>query len=276
MPSEAVSKFWEQTRSKLDEVEINAKVEPVEQTDVFTMEGGVKTRTIYGVTMSSFEGTRIRGWYVVPAGDPPKRGWPAILQVPGYGGTMPLPLHLTMYGYATLSLYPRGQAESAKEWTIDHDTWVTWNITDKDRYFYRGGYMDCVRGIDFLDSRPEIDSASLGVYGFSQGGDCPSPPQPWTGVSELPLPVFLGCATSRSWWTAPRHPTRRSMTTWSSIRSSARTLWPRWSTSTTLAWQTRSSVPPWYIAPPSTRCTPALGLTRVREDPCPEGYFGIS
>ena len=120
--------------------------------------------------MTSFGGVRIRAWYAVPAGEPPARGWPVVMQTPGYGGIMPLPLHLVAYGYATLSLYPRGQAESAKEWTIDHDTPVTWNITDKDRYYYRGAYMDCVRGIDFLVSRPEIDSHSIGVYGFSQGG----------------------------------------------------------------------------------------------------------
>ena len=30
--------------------------------------------------------------------------------------------------------------------------------------------MDCVRGVDFLDTRPEIDSDRLGVWGFSQRG----------------------------------------------------------------------------------------------------------
>ena len=30
--------------------------------------------------------------------------------------------------------------------------------------------MDCVRGVDFLDTRQEIDSSRIGVWGFSQGG----------------------------------------------------------------------------------------------------------
>jgi cephalosporin-C deacetylase len=30
--------------------------------------------------------------------------------------------------------------------------------------------MDCVRGLDFLCSRPEIDTERIGVWGFSQGG----------------------------------------------------------------------------------------------------------
>ncbi len=170
MPTEEIRKFWEQTRASLDEVELDASVEPVEQSDVFTIEGRIKTRTIHRVRMSSFEGRAIRAWYTVPSGQPPSHGWPTIMEVPGYGGTMPLPIHLVQYGYATLSLYPRSQGESLKEWEIEHGTRVVYNITDRDRYYYRGAYMDCVRGVDFLCSRPEVDSGRIGVWGFSQGG----------------------------------------------------------------------------------------------------------
>ncbi len=170
MPTEEIRKFWDQTRAGLDEVELNASVEPVEQSDVFTVEGRIKTRTINQVRMSSYEGQTISAWYTVPSGQPPRHGWPAIMEVPGYGGTMPLPIHLVQYGYATLSLYPRSQGESLKEWEIEHGTRVIYNITDRDRYYYRGAYMDCVRGVDFLCSRPEVDPSRIGVWGFSQGG----------------------------------------------------------------------------------------------------------
>ena len=109
MPAQKVNTFWEKTRAELDEVELNASLEAVEDADAFTMEGRVKTRTIYRIVMSSFQGTRIRAWYTVPTGIPPDRGWPAIMEVPGYGGTMPLPSHLSQFGYATLSLFPRSQ-----------------------------------------------------------------------------------------------------------------------------------------------------------------------
>jgi cephalosporin-C deacetylase len=122
------------------------------------------------VIMSSFEGRRIRAWYTVPSGQPPARGWPAIMEVPGYGGILPLPLHLVQYGYATLSLYPRSQGESLQEWEIEHGTRLVYHVTDRERYYYRGAYMDCVRGIDFLHSRAEIDTSRIGVWGFSQGG----------------------------------------------------------------------------------------------------------
>jgi cephalosporin-C deacetylase len=170
MSREDVWNFWEQTRTELAKVDLEAVVEPVEQSDVFTMEGRVKTRTIHRVILSSFEGRRIRAWYVLPAGQPPARGWPAIMEVPGYGGIMPLPVHLAQYGYATLSLYPRSQGESLKEWEIESGTRVVYHLTDRERYYYRGAYMDCVRGVDFLHSRPEIDTNRIGVWGFSQGG----------------------------------------------------------------------------------------------------------
>jgi cephalosporin-C deacetylase len=170
MPAEDIRKFWEQTRAALAEVKMDATVEPVEQSDVYTMEGRIKTRSIHRVIVSSFEGRRIRAWYTLPSGQPPARGWPAIMEVPGYGGILPLPLHLVQYGYATLSLYPRSQGESLQEWEIEHATRLVYHVTDRERYYYRGAYMDCVRGIDFLHSRAEIDTGRIGVWGFSQGG----------------------------------------------------------------------------------------------------------
>ena len=74
------------------------------------------------------------------------------------------------YGYATLSLYPRSQGESLQEWQIEHGTRLIYHVTDRERYYYRGAYMDCVRGIDFLHRRTEIDTSRIGVWGSSQGG----------------------------------------------------------------------------------------------------------
>src|SRR5215813_8880396 len=111
---EEIRKFWSQTQAALAKVDMDARVELVESNDPFIMEGGIKTRTASRVILSSFEGRRIRAWYTVPSGHPPARGWPAILEVPGYGGILPLPIHLVQYGYATLTLYPRGQGESRR------------------------------------------------------------------------------------------------------------------------------------------------------------------
>ena len=169
MPREDIVLFWDQTRAKLDEVEMDAVVEPAEP-DGMAFEGPVTTFTNYRVTMSSFEGRRIRAWLTVPVGEPPERGWPAVMTLPGYGGVMPLPVHITRFGYVTLALYPRGQGESQAEWQLDHESKLTYNITDRDSYYYRGAYMDCIRGVDFLAGRDDVDGRRLGVWGRSQGG----------------------------------------------------------------------------------------------------------
>ncbi len=164
-----IRRFWEQTRSELAKVPMDASLEPVDP-DGFLFEYRVKSVTNYRVILSSFEGKRIRAWFTVPAGEPPAGGWPAVMVVPGYTGIMALPIHLVHYGYATLALYPRGQGESTAEWQIEYGTKLTYNLTDRNRYYYRGAYMDCLRGLDFLSARPEIDGNRLGVWGGSQGG----------------------------------------------------------------------------------------------------------
>jgi cephalosporin-C deacetylase-like acetyl esterase len=47
---------------------------------------------------------------------------------------------------------------------------LNWNILDPEKYYYRGAYMDCARAMQFLMSRPEVDTSRVGVEGSSQGG----------------------------------------------------------------------------------------------------------
>src|SRR5262249_697484 len=116
---EGIRKFWAQTHAGLAKVDMDARGAVVESSDPLVMEGGIKTRTVYRIILSSFEDRRIRAWYTLPSGQPPARGWPAILEVPGYGGILPLPIYLVQYGYATLTLFPRGHGGSLKEWQLE-------------------------------------------------------------------------------------------------------------------------------------------------------------
>ncbi len=47
---------------------------------------------------------------------------------------------------------------------------MTQGIMDPEEYYYRGAYMDCVRALDVLCQRPEVDSSRIGIVGMSQGG----------------------------------------------------------------------------------------------------------
>lgn len=171
MPSrEEILSFWEDTRAALARVNMAAQVEPAESSDPFMAEGRNRTTNTFHVRLDSFEGRRIRAWLTLPDGLPPAHGWPAIVNVPGYAGTLPLPTYVANYGYALLTLFPRGQGESLHEWEIEHSTKLTYHVTDRERYYYRGVYMDCVRGVDFLCSREDVDSSRIGIWGASQGG----------------------------------------------------------------------------------------------------------
>ena len=158
-----LSRFWEGTIEQLKKTEMRASV------DESPEQCGREFKT-YQVAMDSFQGRRIRAWYSVPNDPPPNGQFPAVLAVPGYGGTKPIPTHLVLNGFIVLTLYPRGQGESIKEWQLEYGTKLTYHLEDKDEFYYRGAYMDCIRGLDFLASHPEVDPQRLGMWSRSQGG----------------------------------------------------------------------------------------------------------
>ena len=163
MPPRDLDTFWQRTTEELARTKPNAALEEAPE------QSGREFLT-YQVTLDSFQGRRLRGWYSVPKDAPPAGGFPAVLAVPGYGGDKPIPTHLVMSGYAVLTLFPRGQGESKKEWELEHSTKLTYYVTDKEKYYYRGAYMDCLRGLDFLSARREVDPNRLGMWSRSQGG----------------------------------------------------------------------------------------------------------
>lgn len=155
--------FWNRTKEELAKTDLNASLE--EAPDL-----SGRDYTTYGVAMDSFQGHRIRAWYSVPKDVSVTRGLPAVLAVPGYGGAKPIPTYLATAGFAVLTLFPRGQGESCQEWELESGTKLIYHIEDKEKYYYRGAYMDCLRGLDFLWYRQEVDSQRLGMWSRSQGG----------------------------------------------------------------------------------------------------------
>jgi len=124
-------------------------------------------RNVYLVEMRSLGDVRIRGWYSVPSA-PGK--YPAIMQVPGYSGSM-IPEYVD-YGDDIIGfgLNIRGHGNSQDDVNPGFPGFLFSGIEDKETYIYRGAYMDCLRGIDFLFSRPEVDTLRVAVEGGSQGG----------------------------------------------------------------------------------------------------------
>jgi cephalosporin-C deacetylase-like acetyl esterase len=73
---------------------------------------------------------------------------------------------------ATFALNPRGHGNSKDDVDPKGEEYmfIDFDPEHPEKYIYVGAYMDCLRAVDFLVSRPEIDASRIGVEGGSQGG----------------------------------------------------------------------------------------------------------
>lgn len=159
-PQPDFREFWARARQEL------AAVDP--QYNMIRIDSlCTPTHNIFLVEMRSLGNALIRGWYRVPV----KPGhYPAVMHVPGYSSTI-LPSYVN-YGDEIIGfgLNIRGHGNSKDDVNPGFPGYILSNIDDKEKYIYRGAYMDCIRGIDFLFSRPEVDTTRVAVEGASQGG----------------------------------------------------------------------------------------------------------
>lgn len=119
---------------------------------------------MYLVEMYSLDNELIRGYYAKPR----KEGkHPVIVEYMGYGSS-PYPANQWWDGFAYFVLSIRGQALNQP--TNRFGKWITYGLDNKDDYYYKGAFMDVVRALDFVSSRPEIDAEKIAVRGGSQGG----------------------------------------------------------------------------------------------------------
>ncbi|MEM8681149.1 MAG: acetylxylan esterase, partial [Planctomycetota bacterium] len=150
--------FWRATREAL--AEVDPQFELIAQPDQDT-----ETHELFEVRMRSLGDVRVGGWYQKPKA-PGEH--PAVLRVPGYTENMrPIELDEPI---AIFSFNVRGHGNSQEDVSGQPvDYWVR-GLDDKQGYFYQGAYADCLRAVDFLASRPEVDQRRLAVTGGSQGG----------------------------------------------------------------------------------------------------------
>ena len=159
-PQPDFDEFWQRAKAELAAVDPQFRMIRIDSLCT-------EKHNVYLVEMRSLGNALIRGWYQVPAR--PGR-YPAIMQVPGYSSTI-VPSYVNygddMIGFG---LNIRGHGNSKDDVNPGFPGYILTNLEDKEKYIYRGAYMDCVRAIDFLCSRPEVDVSRIAVEGASQGG----------------------------------------------------------------------------------------------------------
>jgi cephalosporin-C deacetylase-like acetyl esterase len=118
--------------------------------------------TVYAVKITSIGPYRIFGYLSVPK----REGtFPGLLVAPGYGSVNHLPHLDDRQRYVTLVLMHRGQRLADQPFAASYPGLLTLGIDDPARYIYRGIVADCLRGAEFLLSRPEVDTSKVGIIG---------------------------------------------------------------------------------------------------------------
>lgn len=161
--------FWTKTLTKERSHDIGA-----EYTEIHYPVAGVR---VYDIHYRGCEGQKVRGWYLMPAHANSQNKVPVLMHFSGYTWGRGYPSQYMVWalqGYAVLAIDNRGQAGTTPDNRhYSHGAapgWFTKGILDKEEYYYKGVYVDAVRALDFLETRPEVDMKKIGLMGGSQGG----------------------------------------------------------------------------------------------------------
>ena len=171
--------FWENAKKQLDTIELKANLIEI------PAKSTAKCK-VYLVEIPSVpdgpEGTPVivRGYYLEPQDGKPH---PVLMHFYGYdtmGNFVSCP-GANNGDYAEFYLSHRGQyinRAPAKlrgdglemDFSSNYGDWFAFQFGDKDGYYYRGAFMDCVQAVRFMATRPTSDMGNLFGEGSSQGG----------------------------------------------------------------------------------------------------------
>lgn len=162
------TQFWDQAKADLAVIPMDAKM-------TLLPERCTEKVNVYHVNLQNFRvGSRLYGILCVPKAE---GKYPALLKVPGagvrpYGGD----IAMAEKGIITFEIGIHGVPVTMEPVVYTDlgasalNQYYTYNLDNKDRYYYKRVYLGCVRANDFLVSLPQFDGSSLAVTGGSQGG----------------------------------------------------------------------------------------------------------
>jgi len=163
-PVPGFSSYWKEALDELRRVAPGFSIRKVDSLCTDRRNG-------YIAEMKSIGGITIRGYYFVPR-TPGK--YPVILHVPGYGYGFDngKPFLNSKDNVIDFAICVRGHGISADVFHPGFGIPGIWGykLCSEKENAYRSIYMDCVRAVEFLLSRPEVDTNKVYVMGGSQGG----------------------------------------------------------------------------------------------------------
>ncbi|MBX3071430.1 MAG: acetylxylan esterase [Thermomicrobiales bacterium] len=118
--------------------------------------------TMYFVRLTSVGPYRIFAYLSIPHGDGP---FPALLQTPRYGSVNNPPHFDDRQRFVVMTLMHRGQRLADKPYAAAYPGLLTEGIEDPATFIYRGIVADCLRGAEYLLSRPEVEGQPAAVVG---------------------------------------------------------------------------------------------------------------
>jgi cephalosporin-C deacetylase-like acetyl esterase len=167
MPDDFLA-FWQKAMDVNSKVPMDAKMELMPNLSNDKV-------NVYQVNLQNWKiGMRLYGVLCVPKA-PGK--YPAALQVPG-AGVRPYngEVKLAEQGVITFQIGIHGIPINLEPMVYENlrygalDNYPSFNMDNRDNYFYKHVYLGCIRANDFICSLPEFDGTNLMVYGGSQGG----------------------------------------------------------------------------------------------------------
>ena len=151
--------FWQAVLAELAATPAAPEVEeiPLRSTDF---------ATAYGVRLTSIGPYRIYAYLSIPHGAGP---FPVRYHLPRYGSVTDLVPQGASNGqrreHITFAICVRGQRLADQPYAAAFPGQLTDGIDDPSSYVYRGIVADCIRGVEYLASRPDVDSARIAAIG---------------------------------------------------------------------------------------------------------------
>lgn len=155
-PSSAFDAYWDAVDVELARYPMAADLQPLPLHSSGTFQ-------TYSVKLTSIGPYRIFGYFSVPTRV--RTPAPALLLTPRYGSVNHIPDFHDRERYVVLQVVHRGQRLADRPFAAAYPGLLTLGITDPERYIYRAIVADCLRGAEFLLSRPEVDPARVAIQG---------------------------------------------------------------------------------------------------------------